>query len=78
MSTRQLGSADIWRWPAILGLLTSIGLVSALFSDGGFGDMLAGVCLAVPVLAGVWHGWLRPRPHADAPDEADEPDFSAN
>lgn len=59
MNERRLSSAAIWRWPAIIGILTGIGLVSALFSDGGFGDMLAGVCLAAPVAAGVWHGWLR-------------------
>ena len=45
----------------VLGVLTTIGLVSALFSDGGFGDLLAGVCLAVPVVVGVWYGWMRRR-----------------
>ncbi len=59
---RQLGTAAIWGWPVVLGLLTTIGLISALFSDGGFGDMLAGVCLTVPVLACIWYGWLRRRP----------------
>ena len=31
----------MWGWPIAMGVLTAIGLVSALFSDGGFGDMLA-------------------------------------
>ncbi len=44
-----------------LGVLTAIGLVSALFSDGGFGDMLAWVTLGIPVVACLWFGWLRRR-----------------
>lgn len=51
-----------WGWPIALGLLTAVGLVSALFSDGGFGDLLAGVCLGIPTAAGIWHGWLRRGP----------------
>lgn len=60
--TRHGSFAFIWGWPIALGLLTAIGLVSALFSDGGFGDMLAGVCLGIPTAAGIWYGWLRRRP----------------
>lgn len=56
---RPLGFTAVWGWPIVLGLLTSGGLISALFSDGGFGDMLAGVCLAVPAAVGLWCGWLR-------------------
>ncbi|WP_298233292.1 hypothetical protein [uncultured Azohydromonas sp.] len=48
-----------WRWPVVLALLTGIGLASGLFSDGGFGDALAGACLAAPAAAGLWFGWLR-------------------
>ncbi|MFG0601498.1 hypothetical protein ACF8PL_14270 [Delftia sp. WSY_4] len=59
---RHRGFLALWGWPIALGVLTAIGLVSALFSDGGLGDMLAGVCLAVPTAAGIWHGWLRGRP----------------
>ena len=58
---RYLGAAAVWSWPVVLGVLTSIGLVSALFSDDGWGDLLANVCLAVPVLVGLWFGWLRQR-----------------
>jgi type II secretory pathway component PulF len=53
---------SLWGWPLVLGILTAIGLVSALFSDGGFGDTLAGICLAIPVVLGIWHGWLRRGP----------------
>ncbi|WP_172201238.1 hypothetical protein [Niveibacterium sp. COAC-50] len=60
-----LSAAAIWAWPIALGVLTSIGLVAALFSDGGLGDQVAGVCLWGPTLVGVWFGWLR-RPPATA------------
>ena len=56
---RQRTFAAIWVWPLALGTLTSVGLVAALFSDGGFGDLLAGICLAVPVIACLWCGWLK-------------------
>jgi len=58
--SHHLSTAAIWGWPMLLGLLTSIGLTAALFSDGGFGDILAGFCLGVPVAVGLWFGWLRP------------------
>ncbi len=50
----------MWGWPIALGLLTTIGLISALFSDGGFGDMLAWFALGVPVVVCAWYGWRRP------------------
>ncbi len=53
------GRVDIWVWPTVLGVLTAIGLMSALFSEGGFGDVLAAVCLASPVAVGLWFGWFR-------------------
>ncbi len=62
----QLGFTAVWGWPIVLGGLTTIGLISALFSDGGFGDMLAGVCLAVPAAVGLWFGCLRRRRSAHA------------
>lgn len=49
----------IWRWPVVLAVLTAVGLTSALFSDGGLGDMLAGICLAMPVAAAAWFGWIK-------------------
>ncbi|RZI71282.1 MAG: hypothetical protein EOP80_15380 [Variovorax sp.] len=49
----------MWGWPIALGLLTTIGLVSALFSDGGFGDVLAWFALGVPVVVCAWYGWRR-------------------
>ncbi|HYP83156.1 hypothetical protein [Variovorax sp.] len=49
----------LWGWPIVLGLLTAVGLVSALFSDGGAGDVLAWIALGIPVLVGAWYGWGR-------------------
>lgn len=57
----QSGPWAIWAWPVLLGLLTAVGLIAALFSDGGAGDLLAGLCLWAPALACLWHGWLRRR-----------------
>jgi hypothetical protein len=57
----HLGVVAVWGWPVALGAITTIGLVSALFSDAGWGDLLAGLCLAAPLLVGLWFGWLRPR-----------------
>lgn len=53
-----LTDVAVWAWPAAHGIVTAIGLISALFSDGGFGDMLAAVCLGLPVGTGLWFGWL--------------------
>lgn len=50
----------LWGWPILLGLLTSVGLISALFSDGGAGDAVAWVTLGIPVAVGAWYGWRRP------------------
>lgn len=50
----------VWRWPVVIGALTSAGLASALFSDGGWGDHVANACLAIPVGVCCWFGW-RPR-----------------
>lgn len=49
----------VWRWPVAMALLSGIGLVSGLFSDGGLGDAVAGLCLGVPVAVALWFGWLR-------------------
>lgn len=49
----------IWGAPLLLAAVTAVGLVSALFSDGGAGDILAGVMLSIPVAVGVWYGYVR-------------------
>jgi len=52
----------LWAWPIALGVLTASGLIAALFSDDGWGDVLAGICLAIPTATGIWCGWLRRSP----------------
>jgi hypothetical protein len=49
----------LWGWPLVMGVLTTVGLISALFSDGGLGDMVAWVALGIPVVALAWLGWRR-------------------
>ncbi|BEP63295.1 hypothetical protein GmRootV213_38490 [Variovorax sp. V213] len=49
----------MWGWPIVLGVLTAVGLVSALFSDGGLGDVLAWFALGIPVVVCAWYGWRR-------------------
>ncbi|WP_399684153.1 hypothetical protein [Xenophilus sp.] len=59
-STQRGQSAwAMWGWPIVLGVLTAVGLVSALFSDGGAGDFVAWVTLGIPVAVCIWFGWLR-------------------
>lgn len=49
----------IWTWPVLLGLLSTLGLLAALLSDGA-GDVISWVSLAVPVVTVWWFVW-RPR-----------------
>lgn len=48
----------MWGAPILLGLLTCIGLVSALVGDGVW-DYLSAVTLGAPVAASAWYGWGR-------------------
>lgn len=49
----------LWGWPLLMGVLTTVGLISALFSDGGAGDILAWATLGVPVAVCAWFGCRR-------------------
>jgi hypothetical protein len=49
----------VWTAPILLGLLTIVGLLSALLGDGVWDDLSA-VTLGIVVLVGVWYG-LRKR-----------------
>jgi hypothetical protein len=53
MSRLRQTTADIFRWPIWLGLLTAIGLASALFGDDGW-DALSWATLAVPLAVLGW------------------------
>lgn len=52
--------AQIWAMPILLGVLTAIGLVAALFGDGVW-DLVSAVTLGAPVAVGAWYS-LRRRP----------------
>lgn len=49
--------SQVFLWPAVLGAMTIIGLVSALLADGLW-DVLSWSMLVVPVALGIWRGWL--------------------
>ncbi|HVL01326.1 MAG TPA: hypothetical protein VM553_16025 [Dongiaceae bacterium] len=48
---------QIFRVPLVLGLLSLLGLISALVGDGGY-DVLSWVTLGTPLAVGGWY-WLR-------------------
>jgi hypothetical protein len=56
MNRLRQTTADIFRWPLWLGLLTAIGLASALFGDDGW-DALSWTALAVPLVVLGWKVW---------------------
>jgi hypothetical protein len=45
----------LWGIPILLGVLTIVGLVSALLGDGIW-DIVSACALGVPVAAGAWYG----------------------
>lgn len=45
---RRLGNREIWFAPALLAVLTGIGLAAALLADG-IGDWLSWLTLGIPV-----------------------------
>jgi len=51
----------VWGMPILLGILTTIGLVSALFGDGVW-DAVSALTLGAPVAAGAWFS-LRRKKH---------------
>lgn len=57
MSRRFLA---LWGMPVLLGVLTVIGLVSALLGDGVW-DVVSAFALGAPVLAAAWYGLRRQR-----------------
>ena len=49
----------LWGAPIVLGIMTAIGLVSALLGDGLW-DAVSACMLAAPVLVSAWFYWKRP------------------
>ena len=50
----------IWTAPIVLGILTIIGLISALLGDGVW-DALSAVTLGSVTLVGAWYALRRPK-----------------
>lgn len=50
----------LWGWPIVLGIVTAIGLVSALVGDGVW-DTVSWLGLGLPVAISAWYGLLRPQ-----------------
>lgn len=48
----------LWLWPFMLAVLTLTGLISGLVSES-VGDIWAWVGLGIPVLMGVYYGFIR-------------------
>jgi hypothetical protein len=44
----------VWTAPIFLGVLSSVGLIAALLSEG-FGDYLAWLTLGIPVAVVLWY-----------------------
>ncbi|MGC4059493.1 MAG: hypothetical protein QM749_01000 [Aquabacterium sp.] len=59
-SVRTEGVQSAWqvfRFPTVLGLLTAIGLISALMGDDGW-DVLSWIVMFAPIATVVW-AWRR-------------------
>lgn len=50
---------QIFKWPAIIGLLTSYGLVAALIDDGGSWEQFANLTLSIPIAAIIYFRWIK-------------------
>jgi hypothetical protein len=53
-------SRSLWQvfmWPTVLGVMTVIGLISALVADGVW-DVLSWLMLSVPTGIGIARGWF--------------------
>jgi hypothetical protein len=53
---RHMSTGQIWGMPIVLGLLSTLGLLSALLGDGPW-DALSWVSLATPVFVSLWFVW---------------------
>lgn len=57
-STKSAHFWHLWRWPIVLGVLSATGLLSALVSDGGWGDWWSWLALGLPVAVMAWFAWV--------------------
>lgn len=56
----EYSPARIYGVPTVIAVLSMVGLIVALFGDGGW-DVAAWLGLCAPVLATAWAVWSRPR-----------------
>jgi hypothetical protein len=54
MMTAHLSSSQIWGMPITIGVVSAVGLVSALLGDGIW-DALSWCALAVPIVVPLWY-----------------------
>lgn len=48
----------MWGWPIVIGIITGIGLISALLGDELW-DYLSACALTVPVAVSLWYGFRK-------------------
>lgn len=48
---------QVFKWPVVLGVMTLIGLISALVADGVW-DLVSWTMLLIPVALGIGRGWF--------------------
>lgn len=63
---------QIFRWPLLIGVLTTTGLISGLVSDG-WGDALAALGLFVPAALVAWFSLRRQPSPQRTPPRAENP-----
>lgn len=60
MTNLPRSTGRIWRWPALLAILTVFGLICALLGQGGLWWALSWIALAIPLVVIVacvyWRG----------------------
>ena len=65
MLTTHLSSSQIWGMPIAIGVMSAVGLISALLGDGIW-DTVSWIALAIPVAVILWYG-LRPHRQGQSP-----------
>lgn len=48
----------MWGWPILIGVITGVGLISALLGDDIW-DVLSACALTVPVVVSLWYSFRK-------------------
>jgi hypothetical protein len=51
-------TANVWFMPAMVGLISTVGLVVALLADG-WADVISVALLSLPAVLCIWLGYLK-------------------